>query len=86
MIKTKGHSYSSGTTEHQVLDHSSQLEGSEPVVKRKLRPLLESLGIQRGGLHAFRHFSATMMDRLNAPLELRQQRLGHSDAELTLGV
>jgi integrase len=27
-----------------------------------------------------------MMDRLNVPLKLRQQRLGHSDAEMTLGV
>jgi integrase len=56
------------------------------LVKRKLRPLLDSLGIQRCGLHAFRHFSASMMDRLNAPLKLRQQRLGHSDVEMTLGV
>ena len=29
--------------------------GSNLVVKRKLHPLLESLGIQRCGLHAFRH-------------------------------
>lgn len=55
-------------------------------VKRKLRPLLEKLGIARAGLHAFRHFSASAMDRLNVPLKLRQQRLGHSDAEMTLGV
>ena len=55
-------------------------------VKRKLRPLLEKLGISRAGLHAFRHFSASAMDRLNVPLKLRQQRLGHSDAEMTLGV
>ncbi len=27
-----------------------------------------------------------MMDRLNTPLKLRQQRLGHSDSEMTLGV
>jgi integrase len=27
-----------------------------------------------------------MMDRLNAPLKLREQRLGHSDAAMTLGV
>ena len=56
------------------------------LVKRKLRPLLERLNIQRCGLHAFRHFSASMMDRLNTPLKLRQQRLGHDDAEMTLGV
>jgi len=56
------------------------------LVKRKLHPLLERLNIQRCGLHAFRHFAASMMDRLNTPLKLRQQRLGHSDAEMTLGI
>jgi integrase len=56
------------------------------LVKRKLHPLLEKLNIPRCGLHAFRHFSASMMDRLNTPLKLRQQRLGHTDAEMTLGV
>jgi integrase len=56
------------------------------VVKRKLYPLLDSLGIERGGLHAFRHTNSTLMDRLGVPLKIRQQRLGHSDPSLTLGV
>jgi integrase len=55
------------------------------LVKRKLHPLLEKLGIARVGLHAFRHFSASIMDRLNVSLKLRQQRLGHSDPVSTLG-
>lgn len=56
------------------------------LVKRKLYPLLDSLGIERGGLHAFRHTNSTLMDRLGVPLKLRQQRLGHSDPSLTLAV
>jgi integrase len=56
------------------------------LVKRKLYPLLDSLGIARGGLHAFRHANSTLMDRLNVPLKLRQERLGHSDSSLTLDV
>jgi integrase len=59
------------------------------VVKRKLHPLLAKLGIQvpaRTGLHAFRHTNSSLMDRLSAPLKLRQQRLGHSDPRLTLSV
>jgi integrase len=55
------------------------------LVKRKLYPLLDSLGIERGGLHAFRHTNSTLMDRLGVPLKLRQQRLGRSDPTLTLG-
>jgi integrase len=59
---------------------------SNLLVKRKLYPLLDSLGIERGGLHAFRHANSTLMDRLGVPLKVRQQRLGHSDPTLTLGV
>lgn len=58
---------------------------SNLIVKRKLRPLMRSLGIVGGGLHAFRHANETMMDRLNVPLRVRQERLGHSDPRLTLG-
>jgi integrase len=56
------------------------------LLKRKLRPLLRSVGIEGGGLHAFRHGNGSLMDRLGAPLKVRQQRLGHSDPRLTLGV
>jgi integrase len=56
------------------------------LVKRKLRPLLLSLGIKGGGLHAFRHANSSFMDRLRVPLKVRQERLGHSDPRLTLGV
>jgi integrase len=54
------------------------------LVKRKLYPLLDSLRIERGGLHAFRHTNSTLMDQLGAPFKVRQQRLGHSDVTLTL--
>lgn len=56
------------------------------LVKRKLRPLLRSLGIDGGGLHAFRHANSSFMDRLRVPLKVRQERLGHSDPRLTLGI
>ena len=56
------------------------------LVKRKLRPLLLSLGIEGGGLHGFRHGTASMMDELSVPMKVRQQRLGHSDPRLTMNV
>lgn len=57
------------------------------VVKRKLHPLLRSLGIRRSGLHALRHTNGSLMDRLNAPMKIRQERLGHAPgSDLTLGV
>ena len=72
-----------GAAEYAVGDAERQMvrKGGRP---RKYRNL--KVRIQRCGLHAFRHFSASMMDRLNTPLKLREQRLGHSDAAMTLGV
>jgi integrase len=48
------------------------------VGKRHLGRLLDRLGIKRRGLKAFRHASATMMDRLNTPPATKQERMGHS--------
>ena len=57
------------------------------IVKRKLHPLLESLGIRRCGLHAFRHTNGSLMDRLNAPMKIRQERLGHAPgSNVTLAI
>jgi hypothetical protein len=50
--------------------------------------LLKDIGItdaRRIGLHAFRHCDASELDRMGAPIKLRQDRLGHSDAETTFG-
>ena len=52
--------------------------------KRKLHPLLEKLGIAQCGFHAFRHGNATLLDRMGAPMAVRQNRLGHADAQTTM--
>jgi integrase len=55
------------------------------IVDQVLHPILERLGIARAGLTRIRHGNATMMDGLNAPMRVRQDRLGHEKAETTLG-
>jgi hypothetical protein len=54
------------------------------LVKRHLKPVLAKAGIKQGGMHAFRHSNATIMDQNNVPLKIRQDRLGfregHSQA------
>jgi len=58
------------------------------VVTWKLKPLLEGVGIadtRRMGLHAYRHCNATELDKMGAPIKVRQDRLGHADSETTFG-
>jgi len=55
------------------------------VRKRKFHPLLKKLGIPQCGFHAFRHGNATLLDQLGAPMAVRQNRLGHADAQTTMG-
>ncbi len=52
-------------------------------VKRNLKPVLTKLGLQ-GAMHAFRHGNATALDRLQAPMKVRQERLGHVDPRTTM--
>lgn len=54
------------------------------LVKDVLHPILDSLKIPRCGLKAFRHGNGSMMDRLGAPVKVRQGRLGHADVRTTL--
>jgi len=57
------------------------------LIRSHFHPLLDSLKIQRTGLHAFRHTSTSLMDRLNAPMKIRQERLGHAaGSEITLAL
>jgi integrase len=53
-------------------------------VKRELKPILKTLGLD-GALHAFRHGNATALDHMNAPLKVRQEKLGHVAAKTTMG-
>lgn len=56
------------------------------VLRDVLRPLCKELGfeIPEGcGFHAFRHGNASVLDRLNVPMRVRQDRLGHARQETT---
>ena len=55
------------------------------VRKRKFHPLLKKLGIPQCGFHAFRHGNATLLDQIGAPMAVRQDRLGHAEAQTTMG-
>ncbi len=57
------------------------------IVRDRLKPLLEKLGINLAGAHAFRHLNASLMDQIRTPDKVRQERLGHLDFnDVTLNV
>jgi integrase len=53
--------------------------------KRKFHPLLKKLGLPQCGFHAFRHGNATLLDQIGAPMAVRLNRLGHAEAQTTMG-
>ena len=59
---------------------------SEHLLYRKLYPLLDQLGIERGGLHSFRHTHSTLLIEQGASVVAAQSQLGHSDSRTTLGI
>jgi len=52
----------------------------------QLHPLLEKLGIPRGGFHSMRHGAASALLADGATPAVVQRQLRHSDARITLGV
>jgi integrase len=57
---------------------------ADVIRKRKLYPLLAKIGIERCGFHSFRHGNASVLDAESVPMAIRQNRLGHSDARMTM--
>jgi integrase len=78
--RAKGHQFLFSTSSGKPWDTSL-------LRQRKLKPLLRTLKIREGGLHAFRHFNASLLSSLRVPLKVIQERLGHASVgSLTLDV
>jgi integrase len=54
--------------------------------EKQLHPLLEVLGIPRGGFHSMRHGAASSLLADGATPAVVQRQLRHSDARITLGI
>jgi integrase len=54
--------------------------------EKQLHPLLEKLGIPRGGFHSMRHGAASSLLADGATPAVVQRQLRHSDARITLGI
>jgi integrase len=58
---------------------------SNKVVEYQLWPILDALGIEHCGLHAFRHSVASFIVDAGYSLEVAQKQLRHSDSRTTQG-
>jgi integrase len=56
------------------------------VVEYTLWPLLAKLGIERAGMHAFRHCHASLLVDVGANPTVTKEQMRHSDARITFGV
>lgn len=54
--------------------------------EKQLHPLLDALGIPRGGFHSMRHGAASSLLAAGATPAVVQAQLRHSDARITLGI
>ncbi len=80
--------YLGGRTEGLVLHgkRGGHLRGGN-VINRVLNPILDQLGIPRGGKmnHAFRHGRVTVLRKNQTPGDLQKQWIGHSSLAVTDG-
>lgn len=53
---------------------------------RSFRKIKEKLGLSNIRFKSFRHGHATLLDEINAPLKVRQERMGHAELKTTLRV
>lgn len=58
----------------------------EKIVRLRLRPILDRLGIPRAGFHAFRHMHTALLLEGGASPKVTQRQLRHSDARTTLEI
>jgi integrase len=55
------------------------------ICRRVLRPLCEQLGIQPGGMHAFRHGRVSQLQAGGVPPDFTKSQVGHSSLRTTSG-
>ena len=57
---------------------------AENLLEGHLQPLLDALEIPRAGFHAFRHASASLLERMKASPKIRLERMGHTEESMTM--
>jgi integrase len=75
-----------GKTDLLFVNRNGRPFSANKLREKVLHPLLEKLGIPRGGFHSMRHGAASALLADGATPAVVQKQLRHSDARITLGV
>jgi len=68
------------------LNRNGRPYAANKVVEYGLWPVLDKLGIERAGMHAFRHCHASLLIDVGANPKVAQEQMRHSDARITLQI
>jgi integrase len=68
------------------LNRNGRPYAANKVVEYGLWPVLDKLGIERAGMHAFRHCHASLLMDVGANPTVTKTQMRHSDARITLGI
>src|SRR3984893_6185368 len=75
-----------GTTDLLFINRRGRPFSANKIREKVLHPLLERLGIPRGGFHSMRHGATSALLADGATPAVVQKQLRHSDPRITLGV
>lgn len=75
-----------GKTELLFFNRRGRAFSANKLREKQLYPLLDELGIPRGGFHSLRHGAASALLADGATPAVVQRQLRHSDARITLGI
>jgi integrase len=75
-----------GRSELLFVNRNGRPFSANKLREKQLHPLLERLGIPRGGFHSMRHGAASSLLADGATPAVVQKQLRHSDPRITLGV
>jgi integrase len=68
------------------LNRNGRPYAANKVVEYGLWPILDKPGIERAGMHAFRHCHASLLMDVGANPTVAKEQMRHSDARITLGI
>lgn len=75
-----------GKTDLLFVNRNGRAFSANKLREKQLHPLLEKLGIPRGGFHSMRHGVASSLLADGATPAVVQRQLCHSDPRITLGI